>query len=288
MKNDALFNQVTKQIIQNLDGAGRWSKPWQSVTNGEAPHNGITGHAYTGFNWLILSCMASQYNTNQWVTYNQAKAAGGNVMKGEKGTQITYFKMIKREDKETGEDKLFPMLRIYTVFNADQCEGVAHKLKNYIIPEAPKGGIFGFCEAVGADVRLGGDTACFLPSIDQIRMPAAESFSKREHFDSTLLHELTHWTGHASRLDRLKNDRFGSESYAFEELVAELGAAMAGSLLGLPYEGLQHAEYIKSWLKVLKSDPSHIYKAAKLAKKAVEFLADEAAKSGVLPEQLAA
>ena len=109
-------------------------------------------------------------------------------------------------------------------------------------------------------------------------MPTVESFidggTSREHHDSTLLHEITHWTGHKSRLDRNLKNGFGSKDYAFEELVAELGSAMAGSIMGLPYEGLQHAEYIQNWIEVLKNDPTALYEASKLANKAVRYMVE--------------
>ena len=272
MKQNEIFEKVTQQIIDNLETAGKWSKPWGNIANGEAPHNGITGHAYSGINWLVLS--SAPYACKQWVTYKQAKKCGGNVKRGEKGTQIIYFKVIQKEDK-AGNVSAFPMLKVYTVFNLEQCENVTGT-KEYIIPEIPEGGVNALAEAVGATVRYVGNQACFIPSIDEIRMPPAEAFKDKVNHDATLLHELTHWTGHKSRLDRLSGDKFGGEGYAFEELVAELGSAMAGSLLGLPYEGLQHSEYIASWLKVLKSDIKHVYTAAKLASKAVNYLIENA------------
>ena len=270
MKNQEIFEKVTAQIIENLEHATKWQKPWGNISSGDAPHNGITGHAYSGINWMVL--VSAPYASNQWLTYKQAVACGGNVKKGEKGTQIVYFQMLKKEDKQ-GNVSAFPLLKVYTVFNSEQCENISG-MKNYIVPVIPEGGVNALAASVGAKVKYQGSAACFIPSIDEIRMPAAEAFKSKAHHDATLLHELTHWTGHKSRLDRLSNDRFGSSGYAFEELVAELGAAMAGSLLGLPYEGLQHADYIANWLEVLKSDVKHVYNAAKLASKAINYLID--------------
>jgi len=260
MKNQEIFEKVTAQIIENLEHATKWQKPWGNIATGDAPHNGITGHAYSGINWMVLS--SAPYNSKQWLTYKQAVACGGNVKKGEKGTQIVYFQMLKKEDKQ-GNVSAFPLLKVYTVFNSEQCENISG-MKNYIVPVIPQG------------VNYQGNVACFIPSRDEIRMPPVEAFKDKANHDATLLHELTHWTGHKTRLDRLSGDKFGGEGYAFEELVAELGAAMAGSLLGLPYEGLQHADYIANWLKVLKSDVKHIYSAAKLASKAVNYLIENA------------
>lgn len=272
MKNQEIFEKVTAQIIENLEHATKWQKPWGNIATGDAPHNGITGHAYSGINWMVLS--SAPYNSKQWLTYKQAVACGGNVKKGEKGTQIVYFQMLKKEDKQ-GNVSAFPLLKVYTVFNSEQCENISG-MKNYIVPVIPEGGVNALAEAVGAKVNYQGNVACFIPSRDEIRMTPAEAFKDKANHDATLLHELTHWTGHKARLDRLSGDKFGGEGYAFEELVAELGAAMAGSLLGLPYEGLQHADYIANWLKVLKSDVKHIYSAAKLASRAVNYLIENA------------
>ena len=274
MKNDAIFQQITDQIISQLETAGQWSKPWGNIANGDAPHNGVTGRPYSGINWLVLSSAGSSYATNQWLTYKQAQSLGGSVRKGESGTKIIYFQMI--ENKKTNE--VFPMLKVYTVFNADQCENL-EGLKAYVKPVTPEGGVNGLAAALGAKVNYGKDSAYFHPLFDVIGMPHVEAFKDKANHDATLLHELTHWTGHKARLDRLTYAGFGSTEYAFEELVAELGAAMAGSILGLPYEGLQHADYIAGWLKVLKSDPKHIYKAAKLANKAVSYMIDNAGES---------
>lgn len=271
MKNDALFQQITDQIVSQLETAGQWSMPWGKITNGDAPHNGVTGRPYSGINWLVLTMLGSEYPTNQWLTYKQAQSLGGNVRKGESGTKIIYFQMI--EKKDTGDK--FPMLKVYTVFNVAQCDDL-EGLKGYVRPSVPTGGVNALADSLGAVVKYGQKGAFFHPLFDHIGMPHAEAFKSTAHHDATLLHELTHWTGHKSRLDRLTQSGFGSEEYAFEELVAELGAAMAGSILGLPYEGLQHVEYIANWLKVLKSDPKHIYKAAKFASKAVDYIVDNA------------
>lgn len=280
MKNNKVFDQITDRIIEGLETAGKWSKPWGSIGDSSAPHNPTTGTAYTGINWLVLNVEADRFSCNQWMTYKQAASAGGNVKKGEKGTQIIFFKMLKKEDKRAGTTETFPMLKTYTVFNFDQCENVTREFPTYTPPVIPENGAKALADAIGAKVQYGGDRACFIPSIDVIKMPLADSFKTWAHHEATLLHELTHWTGHSDRLDRLKNGGFGSTTYAFEELVAELGSAMAGSVLGVPYEGLQHVEYIASWLKSLKSDPKYIYQAAKYASRAVNFILSELEQSG--------
>ena len=276
-KYNDIFKQVTDQIVANLEHADNWRKPWGNIATGDAPHNAVTGHIYTGFNWLLLS--TSEYASPQWLTYKQAKAKGGNVRKGERGTQITYFKMMRKEDKQ-GNESVFPMLKVYTVFNIEQTKNVTG-IKEPVIPTVPEGGANAIADALGVDLQYGGDRACFIPQYDIVKMPVAESFKDRANHDATLLHELTHWTGHKSRLGRLKALSKGDTGYAFEELIAELGSAMLGSILGLPYDGLQHDSYIASWLKVLKSDPKHIYTASKHAKKAVEYIIEHALEQGV-------
>ena len=274
MKNqDKIFKEITDQIIANLETAKKWDKPWNAVS--EAPSNAISGKNYKGINWLILSL--SKYSNPQWLTYKQAKELGGNVKKGEKGTQIIYFKMLLKEDKDGNETK-FPMTKTYSVFNIEQCENLkTDKIKNYDPSEnidihASQSSIKELIKQLNVELHHGGDRAFFDMNADYIKMPYTNTFKSIEHYDSTLLHELTHWTGHEKRLNRKYGKSFGSKDYAFEELVAELGSAMAGSILGLSYEGLQHEEYIASWLEALKGDIKYIYDASKLSQKAVNYM----------------
>lgn len=280
MKYNELFETVTNRIIANLEStnAKDWQKPWGIATDGSVPHNASTGRPYSGFNFFNLSFESGKWGCNGWLTYKQAVALGGKVPSKNDplgGCSYAYYcttKVVK--DKETKEEKTIWINKVYAIWNVKQIEGL-EGLKEYTPPVAGSGLVNKMAEALDVDLSHGGDKACFIPSIDAVKMPCFEAFDSADHYDSTLLHELTHWTGHKSRLDRLKVCAgFGSDSYAFEELVAELGSAMGCAMLGIPYEGLQHDEYIKGWLSVLKSDVKHMAKASALANKAMTYLLD--------------
>ena len=280
MKNQKIYEQITEQVINGLQGAKKWSKPWSYVTS--APHNGISGRAYSGINWLILAL--APYDSPQWLTFNGVKELGGSV-KGQKATQVIYYNVTKVKDKETGDSKTIPFAKPHNLFNVEQVEGldktklVGYKPETILDLDYNEFTAHNLAESLQVKLSYGCSQACFIPSADEVKMPNAEDFVDTAQFQATLIHELIHWTGHKSRLNRLGDK--SKEGYAFEELVAELGAAMAGSIYGLPYEGLQHEEYIASWLTRLGDDPKHIYKAAKLAGKAVNYLIENSAVAAV-------
>jgi antirestriction protein ArdC len=268
-----IYQDVTDKIVAALEtGTAPWLRPWKSgIGTANVPHNAVTGRAYNGINWIVLSC--APYASTGWLTYKQAQELGGNVRKGEKGTHIVFWSFPKIRDEETGKDKVIPFAKPYTVFNIDQCEGIdAAKLKTFtpaITGETPINDI-----AARHNVRLnhGGDKAFFSPMSDSIGMPSADAFKSPAHYASTLAHELVHWTGHESRLARTFGKRFGDDAYAFEELVAEIGSAFVCATTGIALDGLQHSDYVGSWLKVLKADKRAIFTASSQAKKAAEFL----------------
>lgn len=275
MKTDDLFKRVTDRIAANLCDAGKWSKPWGVLASGEMPHNAISGRSYSGINTLILA--TAEYKNTGWITYKQATSIGGNVRKGEKGEQIIFFKKCEKKEANTKtgapEKAGYFLMKTYTVFNVEQCENLnAGKVKQFKPLPLIEGQAVAVAQQMGANVQYGGAHACFIPSVDVVKMPHLAAFKDQHNFDATLLHELTHWTGHSSRLDRVKGKRFGDRTYAFEELIAELGAAMAGAALGIPYEGLQHDKYIKSWLKSFDGDIKYLYDAAGLAQNAVNYM----------------
>lgn len=277
-KYDELFQNVTNRIIDNLESADNWRQPWGNLADGSVPHNAFTGRPYSGINWMNLLYESEKFGCNGWLTYKQATELGGKVpSKKDPNGGCNYVWFISRstyKDKLTNEEKIGFINKCFAVWNVAQIEGLKG-LKEYKPPEVGEGRANDLADAVGANVDYGGSKACFVPSLDLVKMPSFEAFESAAAHDATLLHELTHWTGHKDRLDRIKKlSGFGSTAYAFEELVAELGAAMGGALLGVPYEGLQHENYIASWLKVLKSDHKHIVKAASLANKAVHYLID--------------
>lgn len=278
-----IYQDVTNRIIEALEnGCAPWVKPWTSENkegSSAIPFNAISGANYNGVNTLLLwgAQMAAGFSSNTWMTFKQAKDLGGNVMKGEKSQSIIYYQMLKRKD-EDGKEVMIPILKSYSVFNLEQTEGITKKVKSPIAPDVEYTDALTLAEGIGASVLHGGDRAFFSPSQDFIKMPPQKAFDDLNQWDSTLLHELTHWTGHSSRIDRLKGKKFGDQDYAFEELIAEIGSALLGGNLNIPHEKLQHAEYVQSWLTVLKSDKKAIFSAAKQAQKACDYILDANAK----------
>jgi len=265
---------ITDSIIKQLEsGVAPWVKPWNS--NGiDAPFNPVAKRYYNGINFIQLSMMPG--STHNWVTYKQAQSVGAQVRKGSKGVQVIYFSPLEVTDKVTGDSKKIPMLKTYTVFNADQVDGLelpapAERNMNETIQSCEA-----FIKAQRALIKFGGNRAFYVPSADYIQLPGLDQFKSSADYYATTLHELSHWTGHESRLNRDFSGRFGNEAYAFEELVAELGSAMLCAHLKLDGQ-LQHSSYIASWLKVLKDDPKNILKASALAQKILNYTTNEGA-----------
>jgi antirestriction protein ArdC len=284
-KQDKVFEELTNKIIDGLEDAGKWSKPWKMGIDAGWPFNALTGRHYRGINVLILGMAGMPFSANGWMTFNQAKQVG-SVRKGEKGETVVLWVPTTRED-ENGKEKKSLFSRAFTVFNVDQIdvdEDKAHLLKVPVKPVMPKGGLMTVAENIGVKVTMGGNTACFIPSMDIIKMPAKESFDTEAHFDATLAHEIAHATGSKDRLNRLSGGRFGSEGYAEEELVAELSACFMGSMLGLPYEGLMHTEYLANWSARLKESKTAIRSAAQEAQRVVDYLQEHGGFIEILPE----
>lgn len=268
--------EVTDTIIEALEsGTAPWVKGWSGGAAMDMPRNGATGRQYNGVNVLLLwiSAHANGYGSNEWMTYKQTQGIGGQVRKGEKSTMVTFWKIVEKKD-DAGEiiDRFF-FLKHFNVFNRDQIDGLP-------VVEAPEVELTeaerhertdALIEATGASISWGDARAAYSPASDSIRMPAIEQFDHEEQFYSTALHELTHWTGHKSRLGRELSTGFGGEQYAREELIAELGSAFVCAELGIDGR-LQHAEYIGSWIKILKEDKGAIITAASKARKAADFL----------------
>jgi antirestriction protein ArdC len=278
-----LYQEITDKIITSLEqGVRPWKCPWDQSRYGGfegIPYNLKTGFGYRGINIPILWATQQEkgYRSNGWLSYKQAEAMGGNVKKGEKSTTVVFWNFIDKE--EDGKHKRIPFLKWYNVFNLDQCEGI--DLTPPVKREQTWEDIQRI-ESVVADSKALihyekiGIRACYSPLSDFINMPKKERFKESGDFYCTLFHEMAHWTGHHSRLNRDFKGRFGDESYAFEELIAEMGAAFLFADLGL--EGnVQHDSYIASWLKVLKNDKKAIFKAATEASKAHQFILKGAA-----------
>ena len=275
MKFDT-YQDVTDAIIAQLEAGTRpWQMDWQGGSL-QMPHR-VTGEEYRGINVLLLWSSAAQQGLTgrTWMTFNQAKQLGGSVRKGCKGTRIVFFKPLTVRDTATGEEKDIPMLRTYVVFNSDQIDNLPAKFAS--APMIPAAGMERNREAEtalrssGATIVEQGARAFYTPATDIVTMPDFERFTSASGYLATLAHELCHWTGHRTRLDRFgNNDR---TSYAFEELVAEMGAAFVGSRLGIVGEHIEnHSAYLASWLKALRDDKRAIFKAASLAQAAADMV----------------
>ena len=226
---------------------------------------------------MLLWCSASEqgFNDSRWMTYKQAKAVGGQVREGEHGTTAIFYTMLERENDE-GETDYIPMLKTFTVFNVEQIDGLP--LSDEAVFPAETFEPLPQAEALfrnsSATIIEKGQNAFFAPSTDEIHLPERRLFSDAANFYATGLHELVHWSGAKSRLNREMKGKFGSKDYAFEELIAELGSAFLMADLGIVGE-VQHESYIASWLKALKNDKRYIFKAASAASKAHRYLMDK-------------
>lgn len=281
-KTDDLVTRITDTIIRSIEegqATGAWVKPWAAI---DIPTNASTGKAYRGVNvlWFWMTAADNGWSSNMWATYKQWQALGAQVRKGEKGTGgikwvATACKDHGPEESCTRCGRIFPT--VFTVFNAEQVDGYEHPVSTGLSDEQRLDEAERFFERVGADVKHGGDRAFYSPSLDHIAVPRFADFSSPAAYYATVGHEMTHWTGAKKRLDRDLSGRFGSDSYAVEELVAELGAAMLCAHLGISDTPRpDHAEYLAAWLKILKADPRALITAASKAATAVEFLVNAA------------
>lgn len=274
-----VYQEVTDRIVSALEqGTAPWVRPWDKPVGG-FPRNGATGRHYHGINVFLLwmAADAAGYGSDEWFTYKQAQAQGAQVRKGERGSLVTFWKRLTvREEQRGGEEtgaRFIPLLRHFIVFNRAQIDGLAPAEATV----APRNewermeGADTFIRASGAKIREGGARACYVPALDEIRLPELSAFHNRESYYSTALHELAHWTGHPSRLARDFSGSFGTPDYAREELVAEMGAAFLCAALGISGQ-LQHPEYIGSWLKKLREDKRAIFRAASQARQVAEYL----------------
>lgn len=275
MQSNQILEQITADVIKALEtGTAPWVKPWDSATCG-APYNPVSGTRYKGINFLYLTLIQEwKGGSNSWLTYKQAQQLGGQVRKGSKGTHIVYYKPLLVRDKVTGEETKIPMLKSYVVFNASDVDGVSFETPK--LTEIDRdANCERFIKETRAKILHGGGRACYIPTIDEVHMPQAESFKSSADYYATMFHELGHWTGHESRLNRFKHG-FDEEltgaraEYAFEELVAELSSAMLCSEYQVGGQ-LQHASYIASWLQALRNDKKFIFKAAAQAQKVFDW-----------------
>lgn len=265
-----IYEEVTAQIVAALEqGVTPWIRPWKNGAPQDTPHNAVSGREYNGINLFLLSL--SPYQSQGWLTYKQATELGGNVRKGERGTTIVFWQFVKKE--EDGKVKTIPFAKAYRVFNVEQCENLDESKVKVAEPAVVgKTSANELAERVGAFVAHGGNKAFYSYTTDRIGIPSFEHFESEDGYNATLAHELVHWTGHRSRCNRQFGARFGDNAYAFEELVAEIGAAFTCAKLGIELKRLRHESYISAWLDVLKQDKRAIFTAASKAKEATEFL----------------
>lgn len=262
---------------------GSWSPPWRRMSTAGFPLREC-GKPYTGCNVFLLglSAAVNGFNSPYWFTFKCAKRHNASVRKGEKSTPICFYKTYDAKT-EDGDTETRRVLRYYRVFNADQIDGLPAKY----YPEPEHGdtlpnGVTDFdalriIESVGVPVEIKGDRACYIPSADTINIPEVERFEDNAGFSGTALHELTHATGHESRLNRTFGGRFGDSTYAAEELVAEFGATILCATFGLEYKLEHHASYLEHWHKALKSNPKILTSAGAAAQKAAQYVLDAVA-----------
>ena len=279
-----VYGIITERILDQLEkGVVPWRKPW--TTAGVVPTNLVSKKEYRGINVWVL--MSQNYGSPYWVTYNQAKKLKGHVKAGEKGTPVVFWKWIEKEekDKETGEKKTkrFPFLRYYTVFNVEQTEGIDESK----IPQVEKKEIdpIECCESVvegmpnRPHIIHGGGSASYSPMLDTVQMPQRNQFHSAEGYYCTLFHELSHSTGHESRLNRKTINvtaSYGSEDYSKEELVAEMSAAFLSGHCGIENEVIDNnAAYIAGWMKAIADDKKLVVMAAAQAQKSADYILDK-------------
>jgi len=286
MRQNEIYESVTQRMIEQIEsGAPPWRRPWMTVGTG-LPRNAASGRQYNGINvWLLLTAAeAKGYDSALWATFNQVKfQLGGFVRRGEHGTKIVYWNMVKEvvTDPVTGEDEERKRVfaRTFTVFNLCQCGGEA--LERFREPEVPARPFADYepaeqlIERSGAEIQFGGGNRAYYDIVgDCIQLPEKHRFDTEADYYSTVLHELSHWTAPEHRCGRTFGQRFGDQDYAFEELVAEMSASFLCATLEIENTAAeqQSASYLAGWLRVLKADRTAIFTASRMAAAASDYL----------------
>lgn len=276
-----IANRLADQMAK---GAAPWLKPWNSTARFSGmPRNAVSKRAYSGINVLILWIEAAErgFTSSEWLTFKQAKELGGNIKKGAKSVEIVFYKKLSFTEinEQTGEEEERNplLLKTFRVFNLDEVENLPDTYQPAPVePVGDRGELnVAFQEAMlktGANIKHGGNVAAYAPVLDYIKMPDAETFRDAANYQAVLCHELVHWSGSERRLARFKDDQPADKiAYAFEELVAELGAAFGCAEFGVEGD-LRHAAYLQSWAKHIKDDPKFLFRAASRASKAMAYL----------------
>ena len=298
-----LYQEVTDKLIAAIEaGTAPWQRPWQNVAAAGLPMNGASSRTYNGVNALLLmmTAQAEGYSDNRWYTFKQANELGAQVKKGSKSTPVYFFKMLDAKGRELPGDgpapregqgpateapRQIPFLTEYRVFHASQIEGI-EPMAQPVRSWTPLQAVQDLVERLKPDIRYGGNRAFYAPGPgrDFIQMPPEGAFPSAEAFAGTLAHELGHWTGAEHRLNR-KFGTWGTEAYAAEELRSEIFSALVCADLGIATPIDNHAAYIGSWVKKLREDKFEIFRAAKDARKMVDFLTGRMDLSPVAPPQ---
>jgi antirestriction protein ArdC len=278
------INQIiTDKIINLLErGTVKTGARWTGSKATGLPVNAKSGEQYHGINVLVLWAEIADrsYASSQWLTFKQAADMGANVRKGEKSVMCVYYKTVDKRDEAKAEDEQesYFLAKPFWLFNVAQIDGLLADMTdaaNSVTEKCfnPHQEAEQLLLNSQASINYGFDSAYYSPSTDKICLPARERFTSQSNFYATALHELTHWTGSETRLNRSFGKKFGDDAYAFEELVAELGAAFTVARLGMIDATIEaHADYVQSWIKVLKSDKRAIFSAASQAAKASDFI----------------
>lgn len=268
---NSLVTQVLDRLVADIEaGKNPWKKSWKGGAGG-MPLNGTTDRTYRGINTLILwlEADAKGYSSNRWGTFKQWGGAGRYVRKGEKGTPIVFYKVI---EKGQGDDATtFPMLRVSWVFNEAQLDEAAAEPQVAQPPTPEERHVRALCWLDGLGIKIGQGAPCYIPALDELRMPMPSDFTSLDEYWATLFHESVHWTGHKSRLNRKLAGQGAGLDYAAEELVAEIGAAFLNAQFGIDTSE-NNAAYLRHWLGQFEDKRTAIFTAAKEASKAFEFL----------------
>ena len=271
-----VYSTITNTLIEQIEaGAGQWVRPWNTNGGFSMPVNVTNKKQYRGINtvMLILAANKAGHSNNLWATYKQWSEKKAQVRAGEKSTTIVFWGTYHNE-LEDGSEKDVMYAKLYNVFNVAQVDGF--ELPTVSAPISEQSRIYNaetYFHNTRAITRNGGNRAYYSIDGDCIQLPNFSQFPNPLDYYATQAHEMVHWTGHKSRCNREFGTRFGNATYAFEELIADIGSAFVCSLLGLVHEPRKdHAQYLASWLQVLKSDKKAIFTAASAAQKAVDYL----------------
>lgn len=286
-KIDTLLESLVNDVIADMQDNKNWLERW-NIPHTCRMQNFVTKHLYSGINILLLANSARKrgFNAPYWLTFNQVKKLGGNIKKGEKGTQICVYKVMEIQPEEIDSevnDEVTTMIvsfkrgffTVHTVFNIEQTEGIPYELPQELtLNEIERiAQVDEWIRNLGVYVENASvDSACYIPSCDKISIPLPNYFRDKEAYYATLLHEITHWSGATTRLNRSQSADKESKEYCFEELVAELGAMFLCSSFGISIAENRHSEYLKGYLYNLKNDKNLLWKAASQAQKAFDYL----------------